>query len=123
MFVRFSPLHPSRLLSPLPRLLGAAILAVAMWGVPTQAAEVVVSFEASLVPGTCDLDCLGGLGGTLTGTFTYEQVATCPDTPSIARKSRPEISATLSRRKNHRHARRKSNHRRLTIDSDIARAK
>ena len=43
---------------------------------PAQAAPVVVSFEASLIGGTCGLDCTGSLGTSLTGTFVYESTST-----------------------------------------------
>ena len=41
----------------------------------SSAAEVEFQFEASLVPGTCGLDCLGALGGTLVGEWLFESTA------------------------------------------------
>ncbi len=50
---------------------------VGMFGArPSIAAEVAFLFEANLVPGTCGFDCLGGLGGSMTGEWVFEDTAT-----------------------------------------------
>jgi len=47
-----------------------------MGATASSAAEVAFLFEANLVPGTCGFDCLGALGGSMTGEWVFEDTAT-----------------------------------------------
>ena len=52
------------------------ILAGLVGAKASSAAEVAFQFEATLVPGTCGFDCLGALGGSVTGEWLFESTST-----------------------------------------------